>query len=88
MLELISSGFKKAQEVLQGKTTLQESNIDDAIKEIRISMLEADVEFHVVKNFLDTVKDKAIGEIVQTRVTHAGKENKGNAGSAFHKDML
>jgi signal recognition particle subunit SRP54 len=76
MLELITSGFKKAQQVLQGKTTLQESNIEDAIKEIRISMLEADVEFHVVRTFLETVKEKAIGEIVQTRVSHAGKKMK------------
>jgi signal recognition particle subunit SRP54 len=85
MLELISGGFKKAQEILQGKTTLQESNIEDAIKEIRISMLEADVEFHVVKNFLDTVKDKAIGEIVRTRVTHAGKKMKVSPDQHFIK---
>jgi signal recognition particle subunit SRP54 len=85
MLELISSGFKKAQEALQGKTTIKESNIEDAIKEIRISMLEADVEFHVVKIFLDTVKEKAIGEIVQTKIAHGGKKMKVSPDQHFIK---
>ncbi|MDT8271992.1 MAG: signal recognition particle protein [Desulfomonilia bacterium] len=73
MLELVSDGFRKAQNLLQGKAVIQESHIEDAIKEIRISLLEADVEFHVVKAFLENVRDKAIGEIVQTRVSHGGK---------------
>jgi len=73
MLELISGGFKKAQDLLQGKTVLQEKHIDEAIKEIRVSLLEADVEFHVVKGFIESVKTKAIGELVQTRVSHGGK---------------
>ena len=38
--------------------------------------MEADVEFHVVKEFIDKVKDKALGEIVHTKVTHGGKKLK------------
>jgi len=76
MLELISDGFRKAQNIFQGKVTIQEKHIEDALKEIRISLLEADVEFHVVKEFLENVKNKALGEIVHTRVTHGGKKLK------------
>ena len=76
MLELISDGFRKAQNIFQGKVTIQEKHIEDAIKEIRISLLEADVEFHVVKEFIDNVKNKALGEIVHTKVAHSGKKLK------------
>ncbi len=85
MLEMISGGFKKAQELLQGKTTIQEKHIEDAVKEIRISLLEADVEFHVVKTFIDRVKEKALGEIVQTRVSHGGKKLKATPEQHFIK---
>ena len=46
---------------LKGQNKISESNIEDAIKEIRMSLLEADVNFKVVKNFIDRVKAKAIG---------------------------
>jgi len=85
MLEMISGGFRKAQDLLQGKVELQEKHIDEAIKEIRISLLEADVEFHVVKSFLDRVKEKAIGEIVQTRVSHGGRKLKATPQQHFIK---
>ena len=83
MLELISGGFKKAQDLLHGKTVIQEKHIDEAVKEIRISLLEADVEFHVVKTFIDGVKEKALGEIVQTRVSHGGKKLKASPDQHF-----
>jgi len=76
MLELLSDGFRKAQNLLQGKVAIQEKHIDEAIKEIRVSLLEADVEFHVVKEFIDHVREKSLGEIVQTKVTHGGKKLK------------
>lgn len=85
MLEMISGGFKKAQELLQGKVVLQEKHIEDAIREIRISLLEADVEFHVVKTFLDRVREKAVGEIVQTRISHGGKKMKATPEQHFIK---
>ncbi|MFN7454077.1 MAG: signal recognition particle protein, partial [Pseudobdellovibrionaceae bacterium] len=43
---------------------ITESNIEDALKEIRMSLLEADVNFRVVKTFIDRVKAKAVGEKV------------------------
>ena len=52
--------FKK----LRGHGKLTEANIEEMLKEIRIALLEADVNFKVVKQFINDVKEKAIGEKV------------------------
>lgn len=58
----ILASFKK----LKGQTRISEANVEEAIKEIRLSLLEADVNFKVVKNFIDRVKAKAVGqEVIQ-----------------------
>ena len=59
MLETLSKGFKNARLKLQGKTTLSEANIADALRDVRTSLLEADVELGVVKDFLERVKERA-----------------------------
>lgn len=64
MLETISKGFKEARLKLQGRATITEENISDALRDIRMSLLEADVDVGVAKNFLARVKEKAVGEIV------------------------
>ena len=43
MLEALSSGFRAVKERIQGKRTLTEENIDDALRDLRISLLEAGV---------------------------------------------
>jgi len=55
----------------QGKITA--SNIEDAVKELRMGLLEADVNFKVVKNFIDRVKTKAMGQEVLESLT-AGQQ--------------
>jgi signal recognition particle subunit SRP54 len=65
MFETISKGFRAARERLTGRAELTEDVIDAALKDVRMSLLEADVEFRVVKKFLQAVKDKALGEQVQ-----------------------
>ena len=67
MFDTLYNGFKSAKAKLTGKTTLDESNIKDALREVRLSLLEADVEFGVVKQFLAKVQDKAAGELVHLR---------------------
>src|SRR6478609_2441821 len=67
MLETLSRGFKNAKARLTGVTELTPENIDEALRDVRMSLLEADVEFKVVRAFLDRVKEKAIGETVQLR---------------------
>jgi signal recognition particle subunit SRP54 len=53
----VTSSLKK----IRGLHKISESNIEDALKEIRMSLLEADVNFKVVKSFIDRVKAKALG---------------------------
>jgi len=65
MFETISKGFRAARERLTGKGELTEEVIDAALKDVRMSLLEADVEFRVVKQFLAAVRSKAIGTEVQ-----------------------
>jgi signal recognition particle subunit SRP54 len=83
MLEVITSGFNKARDRLQGKIELTEANIEDALRDIRLSLLEADVNLNVVKNFIAHVQDKALGEVVATRVAHKGKKLKASPGEHF-----
>ena len=66
MLEALSSGFRAVKERIQGKRTLTEENIDDALRDLRISLLEADVNIRVVRGFIKAVKAKALGEVVHT----------------------
>ena len=65
MFETISKGFRAARERLTGKGELSEDVIDEALKDVRLSLLEADVEFRTVKKFLRDVKERALGEQVQ-----------------------
>ncbi|MCB0386023.1 MAG: signal recognition particle protein [Bdellovibrionales bacterium] len=58
---------------IRGQGRITEKNIQDTIKEIRMSLLEADVNFKVVKGFVDRVKEKALGEEVLTSLT-AGQQ--------------
>ena len=67
MLETLAKGFRNARNKLQGRATLSEENISDALREVRVSLLEADVEIGVVKQFLNTVKERSLGEVVSLK---------------------
>lgn len=54
---------------IRGQSYLTEENMADMLKEIRTALLEADVNFKVVKEFVNSVKEKAIGEKVLTKVS-------------------
>ena len=54
---------------LRGHGTISESNIDDALRQVRLALLEADVDFQVAKNFIARVKQKALGEAVLRSIT-------------------
>ena len=68
MLETVTKGFKAARNKLQGKSEITAEVVDDALRDIRVSLLEADVSFEVVKRFVARVREKAIGEVVETKV--------------------
>lgn len=68
MFENLSEKILASIKKVKGQNKISESNIEDAIKEIRLSLLEADVNFKVVKAFIDKVKAKALGAEVLTNV--------------------
>lgn len=70
MFDTISKGFRNARQRLTGRAQLTEDVIDEALKDVRMSLLEADVEFRVVKTFLRAVKEKALGEQVDLVAKH------------------
>jgi len=83
VLEILSRGFRDARQYLQGMRTLNEENLGEALKIVRMSLLEADVEFQVTRSFLEKVKEQAIGEIVQVKVKHKDKKLKVSPGDHF-----
>ena len=63
---------EKLQEVfkeLRGHGTLSEANIESALRQVRLALLEADVDFQVAKRFITQVKEKALGETVLRSIT-------------------
>ncbi len=64
MFEALSDKLKKVIKDLRGQGRLTEAHIEAAMREIRIALLEADVNYKVVKNFIDRVKEKALGQDV------------------------
>ncbi|MEI7893383.1 MAG: signal recognition particle protein [Myxococcales bacterium] len=86
MFDALTKGFKAAKNRLAGLTELTESTVESALREVRLSLLEADVELGVVKVFLARVKEKALGEIVRVRVKGAdGAVRKVSASDQFIK---
>ncbi len=64
MFDVLSKGFKSARLKLGGKAELTEENLAPALREVRTSLLQADVSLPVAKAFLERVKEKSLGEIV------------------------
>jgi signal recognition particle subunit SRP54 len=61
MFENLSEKMMSSLKKIKGQSKISESNIEDALREIRLHFLEADVNFKVVKSFIDRVKVKALG---------------------------
>jgi len=84
MFDALAKGFKAARNRLAGLTELSEQNVESALREVRVSLLEADVELGVVKAFIARVKEKALGEVVRTR----GKDQGGRAVKVSASDVF
>ena len=67
LTEKLSATFKR----LRGKGRLSEADVKQAMKEIKMALLEADVNFKVVKNFVATVSERAVGTDVMESLTPA-----------------
>ncbi len=69
MFEALSDKLKKVLKDLRGEGRLTPEHLDLAMREIRIALLEADVNFKVVKDFIERVKSKAVGQEVYDQLT-------------------
>ena len=65
LTEKLQGTFKK----LSGRGKLTEKNISDALREVRFALLEADVNYKIVRDFINDVKDRALGEEVLGSLT-------------------
>jgi signal recognition particle subunit SRP54 len=66
--ESLTDKFSRIIKGIKGESRLTEKNMDDMLKEVRIALLEADVNYKVVKEFTNDVKEKAIGQEVYTKL--------------------
>ena len=69
MFENLSEKLQNALKALKGKGKLSEKDIDLAMREVKLSLLEADVNFKVVKGFINKVKQRAVGHEVMDSLT-------------------
>lgn len=69
MLESLSDKFSKVLRDVRGKGSLSESNINETLKDVRLALLEADVNFKVVKDFIASIREKALGKDVLESLT-------------------
>ena len=65
MFESLGERLQNALHKIKGYGKINEDNISDMMREIRLALLEADVNYTVVKEFTNNVKEKALGEEVQ-----------------------
>ena len=69
MLEQLSQNLENVFKKIRGHGKLSESNISDAMREVRRALLEADVNYKVVRSFIESVKEKALGAEVLRSIT-------------------
>src|SRR5579884_2310000 len=76
MFDNLQDKLERTFKTLRGEAKLNEWHIDNALKEIRVALLEADVNFKVVKEFTNRVREKAVGEEVLTAFSPAQQVTK------------
>ncbi|HCU53205.1 MAG TPA: signal recognition particle protein, partial [Gammaproteobacteria bacterium] len=69
MFENLTGRLQTTLKRLRGEARLTEDNIAEALREVRMALLEADVALPVVKTFIDDVRSKAVGQDVLTSLT-------------------
>jgi signal recognition particle subunit SRP54 len=69
MFENLQEKLQRAFKSLRGQARLSEENIAEALREIRLALLEADVNFKVVKDLIDRIQAKAVGQEVMTALS-------------------
>lgn len=69
MFENLSEKLNKTFKTLRGQAVLNEDNVQEALRQIRMALLEADVSFKVVKQLIDKIQDKALGQEVMNALS-------------------
>lgn len=85
MLETLTRGFKGARNRFRGITELTEANVSEALGDVRMSLLEADVDLDVVRGFLEQVSERAVGSQVKLAAGNKRDRMKVSAGDHFTK---
>lgn len=82
MFENLTDRLSQTLRHVTGKAKLTEDNIKDTLREVRMALLEADVALPVVKDFVNSVKDRAVGTEVSRSLTWPGvrEDRRGRAG--------
>ena len=76
MFENLSEKLERSFKVLKGEGKITEINVAETLKEIRRSLLDADVNYKVAKSFTDRVKEKAMGQQVLTALPTGKRLNR------------
>lgn len=69
MLDNLTQRLARVMKTLRGEARLTDANIADALREVRLALLEADVALPVIKDFIAAIKEKAVGEAVVGSLT-------------------
>src|ERR1700761_1913846 len=69
MFENLSEKLQRAFKNLRGQGTISEENMQEALREIRVALLEADVNLNVVKELIEHIREKAVGQEVLTALS-------------------
>jgi signal recognition particle subunit SRP54 len=69
MFDSLSTKLQSIFDRLGGRGRLSEDNIQEALREVRLALLEADVNFKVVRTFMERVREKAVGQDVLRSLT-------------------
>ena len=76
MFENLSDRLQDVIHKIRGYGKITEDNISEVVREIRLALLEADVNYTVVKEFIKTVKEKALGEEVRKSINRLNENFK------------
>lgn len=83
MFESLSERLSSVLHAIGKQGQLTEDNIRDGLREVRLALLEADVNFNVVKNFIEHVKEKVVGQAIEKHLTPAQQFIK-----VFHEELV
>ena len=67
--EGLSSRLQEITRIIRGKARITESDLKEMLREVKLALLEADVNYKIVKDFIETIKEKALGQDVLKSLT-------------------